>query len=149
MSERDSYICSQYHKWFKEMGYPELDILQYEDAEWWIIQYYNRPIIPQITKWQVVLGPMRNMEISYGFIRNQVQQLDITKKAFWDREERKTREVEEEADMVDRHKIDTVNHAHKAITRNPALMERIAENGIKEMDLPSLERHVPKSEIFK
>jgi hypothetical protein len=88
--ERDSYMVSDYHRLFVEMGYPELDILKYPDGEWHIIQYYSRPIIPCLTKWQVVLGPMRNVDISRGFLEKYIRQCDITKRAFWDREERKT-----------------------------------------------------------
>jgi hypothetical protein len=147
--ERDSYMVSDYHRLFVEMGYPELDILKYPDGEWHIIQYYSRPIIPCLTKWQVVLGPMRNVDISRGFLEKYIRQCDITKRAFWDREERKTQEVETEHASEQRRRVDYVNRAHEAITRNPSLMGRIAENGIQEMDIPSIARHVPRSEVVK
>lgn len=147
--ERDSYIVSEYHRMFCKLGYPELDLRVYPDGETWVIQYYNRPIIPALTKWQTVLGPLRNVLVTESFIREWVEKLDITKKAFWAREEQKTREVEEEWDSVERQKVDRVERAHKAIMRNPNLVERMARNGIHEMDIPSLARHVPTTEVFK
>lgn len=147
--QRPSYICSEYYKWCCELGYPELDVLRYEDGSWYLIQYYNAPVVPALTKWQVVLGPMKHIEITKAFIARQAEALDITKKSFWEREEEKTRQVEEEHAYVERHKEDSVARAHQAITRNPALMDRIARNGIHEMDIPSISRHVPVGETFK
>lgn len=147
--QRDSYIVSDYHRIFCRMGYPELDIRVYPDGETWIIQYYNRPIIPALTKWQTVLGPLRNVLVTETWIKDWVEKLDITKKAFWAREEAKSKEVEDEWESVERQKHDRVDRAHKAIMRNPALVERMARNGVHEMDIPSLARHVPLTETFK
>lgn len=144
-----SYLQSQYHIWFQEMGYPELDILRYEDGEWYIIQYYTCPVIPSLTQWQVVLGPMRNVEISYSFCRKYVKDLDITRKAFWDRENEKSQEVEDEFERVEKHREESAELATQAIVRNPNLVERIAKNGLKEMDLGYIANHVPKQEIGK
>lgn len=148
-AERLSYMCSQYHQWFIDMGYPELDVMEKNDGCWYIIQYYNRPVIPALTRWQVVLGPMRNVEISRGFIQKYVNDLDMHKRGFWEREERKTQEVEQEQTRENERRIEYANKAHEAITRNPDLMERIAENGLSEMDVPSIARHVPRSEVVK
>lgn len=144
-----SYFQSKYHGWFQDLGYPELDIMTKENGEWWIIQYYNSPVIPCLTKWQTVLGPMRNVEISYGFCHKYTQKLDITKRAFWDAEEAKSREVEEEWEAREKHNEDLVERAHEAFVRNPDFMERFAKNGVKEMDLSSFEKVVPRSEIVK
>lgn len=140
-----SYMQSPYHVWFVTLGYPELDILQYDDGEWHIIQYYNSPVVPSMTQWQSVLGPMRNVEISFGFCAKYIKNLDLSMKAFWDREEGKTKEMLDEHEALENHKMDMVERASQAFLRNPHLMERIARNGIEEMDLRSIEKHLPRS----
>lgn len=144
-----SYMQSKYHVWFQEMGYPELDIMEYPNGEWDIIQYYNSPVIPSMTRWQMVLGPMRNMEKSYSFCAKYVAQLDLQKKAFWAREEAKTKAVLDEAERTDKRAQDVADKATKAVMRNPDLVNRIAKNGLKEIDLRYLSRRIPQHELIK
>lgn len=144
-----SYLQSPYHVWFVEMGYPELDVLQYEDGEWWIVQYYNAPVIPALTRWQTVLGPMRNVEIGYGFCWRWARALDAHRKEYLDKEEAKSRAAEEEWEAVERHAEDSAEKAATAIIRNPDLMERIARNGFEEMELNRIAKYVPKTEKVK
>lgn len=144
-----SSMQSEYHSWFQLNGFPELDILKYEDGSWYVIQYYNAPLIPSMTRWQTVLGEMRNVEISSAFLLKYLKQLDITKKAFWDREEAKTKETEEEFERVEKHREESAEFATQAIVRNPNLMNRIAKNGLCEMDLGYIANHVPTQEIGK
>ncbi len=141
-----SYIQSPWHPWFIDMGYPELDILQYEDGEWWIVQYYNAPIIPCLTKWQTVLGPMRNLDISYGFCERYAKALDLNRKEYLAKEMAKSQAAEDEWEKTEQHAEDSATRATKAITQNPNLMERIASKGFGEMNLDSIAKHVPRSE---
>lgn len=142
-----SYICSKYHKWFKEMGYPQLDINKYYDGSWSIIEYYNNPIIPSLTKWKVVLGVMHNIEISYGFCKKYIEEIDLQKKAIWDREERKTSRMEQEKKSLDDHRQEYADKAFEAVRKNPDLMDRIAKNGLEEMNLGNIAQHIPYSEL--
>lgn len=142
-----SYMQSPYHVWFQRMGYPELDILAYPDGEWWIFQYYNCPIIPAETKWQAVLGPMRNVEPTYTLCEKYAHMLDITKRAFWDRENAASKRCEEEFEAVERHREDMVERASQAFLRNPGLLDRIAKNGEMEMELGRIARHIPSWEL--
>ena len=144
-----SSMVSKYHCWFRLMGYKELDIYVEEDGTWYIIQYYTEPLIPSQTQWQPVLGPMRNVEISFGFCQKYVKELDITRKAFWAREEAKTAAVDDEHAATERHAQDLAARATKAVMKNDGLVQRIAKNGLKEMDLLSLAKRVPRSEIVK
>lgn len=144
-----SSMQSEYHSWFQLQGYPELDILKYEDGSWFVIQFYNSPIVPSLTKWQTVLGEMRNVDISSAFLLKYLKQLDITKKQFWDREEAKTKETEEEFERIEKHREESAERATQAIVRNPNLMNRIANNGLYEMDLGYIANHVPTREIGK
>ena len=144
-----SSVVSKYFCWFVLMGYPECDIYEEDDGTWFIIQFLNAPIIPHLTRWQMVLGPMRNVEKSYAFCEKYLRECDMNKRAFWDREEAKTKAVNDEHEALDRHKEEFVNHAYKAITKNEGLVQRIAKNGISEIDLTTLAKRVPKSETFK
>lgn len=138
-----SYMQSPYHIWFVEMGYPELDILQYEDGEWHIFQYYNSPVVPALTKWQTVLGPMRNVPINYDFCHRFAHALDINRRDFWAREQAKSQQVEDEWERVEKHAEESATRATQAVMRNPDLVERIAKNGIQEINLPRILRHIP------
>ncbi len=144
-----SYMQSPYSVWFYALGYPELDILEHKDGSWSIIQFYNSPVIPSMKRWQQVLGPMENVEKSYGFCAKYTSELDMHKRVFRMREEAKTKQVEDEHAALEKHRDQYVDIAHKAITKNPLLMERIAKNGVQEMDLGYIAKNVPKSELVK
>jgi len=142
-----SSMVSPYYVWFQNMGYDELDILEYTDGSWFIIQFYNSPVVPSLTKWQAVLGPMHNVAKTYDFMHKYAQTLDITKRVFWDRERKKSEMSEAEWDKVELHREESVARASKAFLNNPSLMDRIARNGLREMDLGRIARHVPMSEF--
>ena len=142
-----SHICSKYYKWFVEMGYPQLDINQYIDGSWSIIEYENSPLIPSMTRWRMVLGVMKNIEISYGFVKKYVEEIDLQKKAIWDRAERASAEADKVAAEKEAHQYEYADKAFEIMRRNPDLMERIAENGLSEMSLDKIAEHVPHQEI--
>jgi hypothetical protein len=142
-------IPSEYNPIFCELGYPELDILRDESGEWHIIQYLNGTAIPSLTRWQPVLTRIKGVIITKSILEKFCKELDITRKEFWAREEAKSKLAEDEFDAKERHAAEYVDKAHEAITRNPDLMERIAKNGIKEMNLDQLQKHVPVTEYSK
>lgn len=144
-----SYLQSPWHIWFVELGYPELDILRYEDGEWFIMQYYNAPVVPCLTRWQTVLGGMKNVEIGYGFCEKWAKALDLNRKEYLLKEEAKSKACEDEWEKVEQHAEDSAERAATAIIQNPDLMERIARNGMHEMTLGSIAKHVPRSEKVK
>jgi hypothetical protein len=137
---------SKYHDWFVEMGYPQLDIQKYEDGEWAIIETLNRPVVPSMTRFKVILQGMKNVEISRGFIEKYVKQIDPLRKEFWDRERRATQQAEDAVEIRERHAEDSAERAAAAIVGNDALMERITRNGLSEMNLDKIAKHVPKGE---
>lgn len=140
-----SSMYSKYHKWFVELGYPQLDINEYEDGEWSIIEFLNSPVVPALCRWNVILGGMRNIIPSYSFCEKYVQMLDTQKRYYWDMEELKTRQAEMSADDVERHGEDLAARAHHIATHNPLLMERIARNGMQELELKNIAKHIPRS----
>lgn len=138
-----SAMCSRYYGWMCELGYPTLDVRQFEDGEWAILQYHTIPLIPSMTKWHWVLQGIKNTEITPAFIEKFVDMIDITKRSFWAREDEKTKAVELEHAATDRHAEDMVNRAHDVCMRSPALLDRIAKFGIEELDLLKIAKHIP------
>jgi hypothetical protein len=138
-------MCSRYHKWFVDLGYPQLDINEYPDGEWEIIEYLNAPIIPSLTRWNAILSGIRHVEPSFSFCRNYVRLLDTRQRYYWDMEELKSREAEMAAEDMERHAEDLVERASYAVAHNPWLMERIAQNGLSELRLSKIAKHIPRS----
>lgn len=138
-----STACGRFYCWFQHMGYPELDIREFGDGEWAILQYMHTPHLPSSYKWQWALTGFKNQEISYPFVQRMVETIDVTKKEFWDREEGKTKELDRVADATARHELDMVTRASQAIVKNPDLCERIVKRGIREIDLKRIRRHIP------
>ncbi len=144
-----SYMVSPYYCWFVELGFPELDIQEHwnDGGSWSIIQFLRSPVVPALTPHQQVLGPMENVEKSFGFCEKYTKELNLHKRIVWAREERKTRAMLEEGARTERHREGMAAKATEAIIRNPELTERVLKNGLKEISLPVLSRHVPKHEI--
>lgn len=145
--KRYPYICSKWYPWLVELGYPQLDVVKYDDGEWAVIEYYRTPVIPSLTPWKVVLSGMRHLEISKGFLKKYIDEIDLQKKAIWEREERRTQKMLAEKEAQEQAAHDRVDTAFKAIRYNPDLMERIAKNGLSEMNLDKIARHVPSTEL--
>lgn len=143
-----SYACSKYHDWFRDLGYPLLDIHQYPDGEWAIIQYFTVPVVPAITRWNVILSGMRNIEISRGFVEKYVKKLDNKRKEFWDDQEKKTKAIVEEQKRVEQHREDYADQAFKAIKFNPDLMERVGRKGLQEINLENIRKNIPRSQLI-
>jgi len=141
-------MVSDWYVWFCELGYPNLDINRYPDGEWEIIEYYNSPVIPSLTRWNHVLYGIRNQIITPGIIENYVKKFDLTKRQVWDEQEAKTEAMYAEQDALDRHREDTVDRAFKAIRGNEALVERIAKKGITEINLPNIRKNIPRQKLL-
>lgn len=143
-----SSMVSQYYTWFLELGYPQLDIEKYGDGSWSIIEYYNAPVVPSMTKYNLVLGPMENVDLSFSFVSSWIKKLDLRKKEYWEACEAKTKEMEEEKERLEAHAQDTAERAKNIIMGNEALVERIAKNGISEIGLDKIAKHVPRHQLI-
>lgn len=143
MNTDASYFWSRYHPWFVEMGYPQLDIEEFQDGSWNIIQTFNYPVHPQLCRWQRILEGMKHVIPTRGFVEKFVHQIDTSRREFWRREEEASREVDEAYKRGERHQIEAAEKAYQAITRNPDLMCRIARDGLAEMDINRIRRHIP------
>lgn len=139
-----SSMVSPYYRWCQDMGYPELDVKTWADGEWALIEYLNAPIVPSLTKWNYVLTGMRNIPITYGFIKNYADQLALDKKHFWEREAELTRAQDERHKQDLLHSDRQVAEMHRVIKGNDALMQRVARNGLGELSLGKIRRNIPK-----
>lgn len=140
--------CSPYYVWFCELSYPNLDIREWDDGEWAIIEYYNSPVVPSLTRWNYVLQGLKNILITPGFITKYVHQLDLHRKEVWDALDAKEKAQDEEKARVEAHAQDTAEKAKNAIMQNPGLVERIAKNGLQEMNLENIAKHIPRHQLI-
>lgn len=140
-------FCSKYYVWFKELGYPQLDIRTFEDGEWSIIEMYNAPVVPGLTQWKDVLAGMRNTEISFDFVKKYVEFLDLTKTAYWDHERRKSIKSVEEKEAHDKHAKELAERAVNIIGKHDHLKDRIARGGLKEALPWHIAKHIPLREF--
>jgi hypothetical protein len=138
---------SEYHIWFQELGYPQLDITRYEDGEWCIIQYLHTPLIPSECKYRTVLSGLRNIEISYSFIERYLDEINPQSARFWRNVEADEKRIDGEFERDERNAIDRASRAQKHIIQNPDLMNRIAKFGLKEMDPWNIRKHIPNSKF--
>lgn len=148
-NDRPSSMVSPYWAWTKDMGYPELDIIRYDDGEWAIIEYLKSPIIPSLTRWNFVLTKLRNQEITYDFIKAYADQHCLEKHWVWDEQKRKEEEALRHEEKQEARAEDFVKRAHHVISNNPGLMDRISRNGAAELSLKSLWRQIPRQRLGK
>lgn len=155
-------MCGPYWCWFVELGYPNLDIFEHNmlyqlseneflhgpSGAWSIIEYYNSPVIPSLTRWNFVLSDIRNVVPTKGFVEKYVQGLDLHRKAVWDAAEAKSKEADDRHADLEKHAEDTAEAAFTSIRQNPDLMERIAKNGLCEIDPRKLIKHVPSHQLI-
>ncbi len=139
--------CGPWYQWCCELGYPNIDIQQWPDGEWAIIEFYNAPIVPGSTRWNFVLHGLRNVEITPGFVTRYVHQLDLQRQEVWAKYEAKDKAQDEEKAALDRHAEDTAERAKNIIMQTPTLVDRIAEKGLKEMDLGKIVKHIPRHQL--
>jgi len=143
----DSGMVSRYYPMFCKLGYPQLDVIRFEDGEWCIIEYLNAPLVPSLTKWHHVLKGLRNIEITEGFLKKFIRQIDPRERAFWDREQNATNRMEQEKIEQEQFIEYRVEQTVKALSKNEALKERIAKNGVQELDLHKIARHIPPNQL--
>lgn len=139
--------CGPWYQWCCELGYPNIDVQQWPDGEWCLIEFYNAPVIPGNTRWNFVLQGLRNIEITPGFIAHYTASLDLQKQAVWADLDAKEKAQDEEKERLDQHAQDTAERAKNIILQTPSLVERIAENGLKEMDLDKIVKHIPRHQF--
>jgi uncharacterized coiled-coil protein SlyX len=142
-----SYSQSPYHIWFQELGYPQLDITQFEDGEWCIIEYINAPLIPAECKYRTILAGMKNLEISFSFLERYLDEINPQSARFWQNLEKHERAQDAEYDTFEKNAEDRAHRASRFVIQNPDLMERIAKHGLDQMDVFKIAKHIPRYKL--
>lgn len=142
----DSAFVSDKYKLFCDLGYPQLDLVVHKDGSWSILEMLNAPLISGLTRWNYILKNIRNQEISEAFISRMLERINPMKREFWEIERQKEAALDLEEIRKANHREDSVNRAMKIVKKNEGLVERIARNGIGEMDLNSIYKHIPRQQ---
>ena len=144
-----SKMVSDYYCWCKDLGYPELDVIRYDDGEWALIQYMTTPIVPSLTRWNFVLKGIRHTEISPEFIRKFAHQLDLEKHTVWEEQAKTERLALEETLYEERRAQDRAEHFVNGIRGNDDMIQRIARNGLRELNPRRMLNHISRSKLGK
>lgn len=139
-----STMVSRWHRCFVDMGYHELDLVEYPDGEKAIIQYFNAPIVPSLTKWGFVLTKIRNTHVDYYWLKEKADALNLEKKAVWAEQDAIDKEALRRTLEEDRRADDFATRMMNNVKNNDAWMQRIARNGLKELNPLRLLNNIPK-----
>ena len=129
----ESSFVGPYYEWFVDLGYPQCDLIKLESGEWGIIEMLNAPLCPSLTEWRYIAQGFRNIEPTMSRCKKILEDCDPMRQALWDRENAKTKEVEEAHDRREEHVEHIADELTQSISRNPDLRERIAKKGLTEM----------------
>jgi hypothetical protein len=140
-------MCSDYYCWCLDQGYPELDVRVYSDGSWGLIQYLNTPIMPSRTRFIPMLLNIKHQEISPSFIKHHADRLNLQNRAVWDEQDRTERRALEEVQEQERRAEDFANQMMKGVRGNDALMQRIARNGLSELNPMRMLNHISPSKL--
>ncbi len=137
-----SWMVSPWWRVCRDVGYPELDVRQYSDGSWALIQYMQSPIVPSLTRWQPVLMDIRNIEISASFIKKKADELNLERGHIWDDVAKNERRIRSEIDFEE-DRADKIADAKLAVLkRAPGLMDRVMRRGMKELDPRKMLQHL-------
>lgn len=142
-----SYFVSPWNVWFEHMGYPELDVIEYPDGEKAVIEYLKAPTVPALTPWNFTLTKLRNMELTYDWLKAWADQKCLERRHVWEEQAKLEERLRQDQLAEDRRSEDFVTRAHAAVVNNPDLMQRVGKNGLGELHPFKLLKHVPKSRL--
>jgi len=143
----DSGMVGPYYPMMCRLGYPQLDIQRFDDGEWAILEYLKAPLTCAHTPWRYVGVGFRHVEITEAFVKRWIEEHDPMKGHIFRREEEKSAAIDAEHAAFDRYRDEVAERAAKAITHNPDLMERVARNGLHEIDLSKIARHIRPQQL--
>jgi hypothetical protein len=143
----DSSAVGPYYEICCDLGYPQCDIVKYQDGEWAVIAYDNAPLCPSLTRWRVISSGIRHKEITHGLVAKLILESDPMRERLWKREEENSRRIAEEHAAAQRHREDVLGEAAKVMARTDGLMQRVAKNGIGELDLGTIASHIDPQKL--
>lgn len=143
----DSSFVGPYYEWFCDLGYPQCDLQVFKDGSWAILEMLNAPTVPSMTKFNWIAKGFRNADISKSRIKRILEQIDPRKQELWDRENKKSNDIEAENNARETFVQERIDYAMDGIRRNPDLMERVAKNGVQEIMPHNIAKHIPESKL--
>jgi len=143
----NSPFVSDKYEWFCDLGYPQCDLHVREDGSWAILEMLNAPLVPSLTAWRWIATGFKNVEPCQSRIKRILESIDPTRKEIWQREEQKTAELEANDKAREEHADAVATEWTSSIIRNPALMERVAKNGMHEILPHKIAENIAESKI--
>lgn len=145
----DSAAVGPYYEICCDLGYPQCDIVKYPDGEWAVIAYENAPLCPSLTGFRVISSGIRHKEITHGLVGKLILESDPMKQRLWEREEANSRRIADEHEAAQKHREDVMGEAAKVMLRTDTLMQRVAKNGIGELDMGTMMDRIGPEAIQK
>jgi hypothetical protein len=142
-------MISKYHHIFVDLGVPQLDVRRWDDGSWAIREFHRSPVVPSLTPWKYVLTGLKNIEISEGFIRKYLWQIDPRTKAFWQKDDDERKEEEGRRAYYENEKAERILQLGKQLAKNEGLMERAARIGPAAFDLENIGRKIYADQPWK
>ncbi|UOF77049.1 hypothetical protein [Caudoviricetes sp.] len=143
----DSSFVSKYYHWFCELGYPQLDIAEYNDGEWAIIEMENAPVMPSYTRHRVIFRGFRHMEPCRSLVKKLIDMIDLQRDEVMAAHEKRSEELAEQKEKINKERAEAKLNAFKLLTKNEDLKERIAQNGSDELRLDVLAKRIPEHQL--
>lgn len=147
--ENISYACSDDYHIFVSLGYPQLDRITYCDGEWAIREFYNRPIIPSLTKWRVVFSGFRNIEFSYSFVKKMIEMIDNQKEQYWRDLDKIERDFIEHDESIQRSRVQNAMDVAERLMKKEKFMEAIHRIGRNAFKMENIIRGLPREHVTK
>jgi len=148
MSHAPSYLRygdNQLYKWTKSFGYANVDIIddRLRDGTWSLVEYLRSPVIPSLTPWNYILRDITE-PLTETNVGRFCEMLDLNKRQYRVQMEREAKESLLNFNRAQDLESDIAGRAAKLISGNPALMERIAKNGMSEMQPTKILSNIPR-----
>jgi hypothetical protein len=145
----DCSFVSQYWPMFRDLGFPQCDVVFYEDGEFSFIEYYNAPLIPSQTRFMHIAKGFRNIEFNESLIKRVLTKIDPRNPEFWADQILKSTKLEEEKAQKQEADEDWAQKTIPLLLKNDALKERVARYGASEISLDKIALAIAKSDPRK
>lgn len=148
MPHAPSYLLygdNKFYRWAKSFGYPNVDVIddRLRDGTWSLVEYLRSPVVPSLTPWNYILRDITE-PLELNVMRRFCEMLDLKKREYRNRMEAEQAASLQAFESAKKVEDDLATRATKLITGNQALLERIAKNGIAEMDTIKILSHIPR-----
>lgn len=148
MPHAPSYLLygdNKFYRWTKKFGYPNVDIIddRASDGTWSLIEYLRSPVVPSLTPWNYILRDITE-PLTESLVQRFCEMLDLKKREYRARMEAEEKESKAKVESALRLEDDIATKAAKLISGNDDLLQRIAKNGVAEIQPEKILSNVPR-----